>query len=674
MKRNTRKFLLIVLFLTALLNFLNSNSTFAQLDVFKIAIDQSFAPFESRTNGGVEGFDIELMNEMATQLQVDVEYYPMLWDDVMESVNNNSMDMFFGADTLVRREKFDFSIPILNFTWRIFVRKEVLGISSVSDLSNHTVGVVENYASHEYLRENFPSIHLVLLDNIEHGLNMVANNEIFAFFGVELTGKYYIQFNELIELKVIGEVTEVGPFSIAVKKSNHELLNQINISLIEMFRSGDYFDLYDKWFGFEVQIVSPKIIQWVIITATVVAIGISSLLLWNYTLKKRIQEKTRELEQSMNLLIKQDKIESIGILAAGIAHDFNNLLMAILGGITLIKSHLSNNKESLKGISEVENAALRARDLSNQLLTFSKGGTPMKKACDIKDLIMQSANFTIHGTKTKCRFIFPEENPKIEVDPGQISQVINNLTVNGIQAMKDGGTIEIEMAIIQITTLDSVPLPKGRYIKISFSDNGVGIPKEMKPKIFTPFFTTKSAGSGLGLTTSYSIIKKHHGYIDFVSELGIGTTFFVFLPFLDMQFQNKAHLERKKPLKGYGNVLVMDDESSVRKVVKKMLKSLGYKTTLTSNGLEAIVQYQKNMKSNNPFELVILDITIPGGMGGIETLKKLIGFNPNVRIILSTGYTSEIIDNAILDSELVYFLKKPYTMNDLASAISQILH
>jgi len=235
----------------------------------------------------------------------------------------------------------------------------------------------------------------------------------------------------------------------------------------------------------------------------------------------------RKLEQE---LIKADKLESIGILAGGIAHDFNNILTAILGNISLAEVHAKSEEKVVERLEKAKKACLRGRDLVQQLLTFSKGGEPIKKVTSIAKLIKESVNFALSGSNVKCEFSIPDDLWLVEIDEGQINQVINNLIINAVQAMPEGGIIEVSCENTIITEKDNFPFKKGKYVKITIKDKGVGIPKEHLPKIFDPFFTTKEKGTGLGLATTYSIIKKHDGYIELKSEVGVGTTFYIYLP------------------------------------------------------------------------------------------------------------------------------------------------
>ncbi len=376
----------------------------------------------------------------------------------------------------------------------------------------------------------------------------------------------------------------------------------------------------------------------------------------------------KKLEEEM---ARTDKLESIGILAGGIAHDFNNLLTAIFGNITLAKMYANRQSEVYKRLEESEKAAQRARDLTYQLLTFSKGGEPVKKTISLQGLVKESANFVLRGSNVKCEFSFPADLWHVEADEGQMSQVFNNLIINAAHAMSDGGTLQAYCGNVIVDQSD-LPLSKGKYTLISIMDHGTGIPREHLSKIFVPYFTTKKKGSGLGLSTSYSIVRSHGGHITVESDLGIGTTFKVYLPASE---EGKLLLsaEEERFVTGKGRILVMDDEEAVREVARGMLETLGYSVTLAKDGTEAIEIYQVAMASGEPFDSVLMDLTIPGGMGGQEAIKRLQEIDPNVRAIVCSGYSNDTIMSNYKRFGFRAVVPKPYRLKQLSGTISDVL-
>jgi len=369
---------------------------------------------------------------------------------------------------------------------------------------------------------------------------------------------------------------------------------------------------------------------------------------------------------------KATKLESVGILAGGIAHDFNNLLSAILGNISIAQMQLDPDSDTLSVLAKAEKASLRARDLTQQLLTFSKGGSPVKKTSSITELIKDSTEFALRGSNVRCEYSLPDDLWLIEMDGGQIGQVFHNLTINADQAMPQGGILKVKAENIVVTSKEMLPVRNGKYVKISVEDCGMGIAEEHISKIFDPYFTTKKKGSGLGLAGAYSIIRKHDGLLTATSEVGIGTCFHVFLPASEKEF-----VIEKKPdagmVMGSGKILIMDDEEIVREVTEHMLKSLGYTVGLAHDGKEAIKLYKEAMASNQPFDAVIMDLTIPGGMGGRETIRMLLEVDPDVRAIVSSGYANDPIMSNFEEYGFLGVIPKPFKVQELSVLLVNVI-
>ena len=369
-------------------------------------------------------------------------------------------------------------------------------------------------------------------------------------------------------------------------------------------------------------------------------------------------------------LLRAQKLESLGILAGGIAHDFNNLLTAILGNISLAKSYRDSQEKLQKRLSEAERASLRARDLTQQLLTFAKGGVPIKSTTRINELLRESAEFAVRGSNSRCEYAIPEGLWPVEIDEGQISQVINNLVINAKQAMPEGGVVNISAENLNLN--EGGYLSGKRYIMISIQDSGVGIHKEYLSKIFDPYFTTKQEGNGLGLATCYSIIKKHDGSVTVESEPGRGTIIKVLLP--ASSGNGSTDIESlEKHISGYGRILVMDDEELVREVAGEMLSSLGYEVSFAKDGSEAISMYETAKLNGGFYDLVILDLTVPGGIGGKETVLKLIEIDPDVKAIASSGYSHNPVMSDFKMHGFSDFIAKPYKLKELGEVVNRVL-
>ena len=382
-----------------------------------------------------------------------------------------------------------------------------------------------------------------------------------------------------------------------------------------------------------------------------------------------ITEKQRFEEE----LIKAAKLESLGILASGLAHDFNNLLTVIAGNISLARMISEETDNSGEFLYEAEKATLQARDLAQQLLTFSRGGEPVKKMVSTTSFLCNSVNFALSGSNVACEFIIPEQLWNVEIDEGRISQVLNNLVINAIQAMFDGGTIRISAENMDIDNPDEkLPLTAGKYVRLSIADQGKGIPEKYYSRIFDPYFTTKENGSGLGLATSQSIIQKHGGCLTFDSRIGRGTIFYVYLPASEQEHENKDAVPML-PMKGQGRILVMDDDEPVRRVLKDMLVSLGYKIDTASDGKELIELYRNALQSGRKYAAVIMDLTVHGGRDEAQVASSLLSLDPEARLVASSGYSTEQLVTSYHELGFAAFIAKPYGIKDLSEVLQNSL-
>jgi PAS domain S-box-containing protein len=369
--------------------------------------------------------------------------------------------------------------------------------------------------------------------------------------------------------------------------------------------------------------------------------------------------------------IRMQKLESLGILAGGIAHDFNNILAAILANLQLAVFKLRRQEDIAKYLDDTIETTWKASHLTRQLLTFAKGGAPVKKTASILELIMDAVEFVLRGSKVKAKFHFQENPWPVEIDEGQISQVINNLTINAIQAMPSGGFLEITFRNI-VLSAESKYDP-GRYVKLSVKDCGCGIPADIIDKIFDPFFTTKEVGNGLGLSTSYSIIKRHNGYIEVESIVGTGATFHIYLP-ASAGEAAIPEVSREIVAAGEYKILLMDDDGIIRQVVGDMLVYYGYRVTIVKDGNETIELYRQAMSAGERFDVVIMDLTVPGGMGGLETMAVLRRIDPYVKAIISSGYANDPVMSDYQQYGFCGFVAKPYKSDELIGVLNTVLY
>jgi PAS domain S-box-containing protein len=378
-----------------------------------------------------------------------------------------------------------------------------------------------------------------------------------------------------------------------------------------------------------------------------------------------------ERKQSEEALRNLQKLESLGVLAGGIAHDFNNLLGGIFGYIDLASS-VSTEKEVIQYLNESLSTINRARALTNQLLTFSKGGAPIRKTEHLMPIIRETVQFALSGSNISHTIEIDKDLWPCYIDKNQISQVIDNIIINSLQAMPMGGKIEVTAKNIRQGNKEHSILQNTQYVKVSIKDFGIGIPKEIKPFIFDPFFTTKTKGHGLGLATSFSIVNRHEGLMDIESTPGKGTTFHIFLP----ASQENAINEKQKTdvsHKGSGTIIVMDDEEFIRNTLEKMLNSQGYNCVLLKDGSEVLDFFQAENKSKRQITGLILDLTIPGGLGGREIVSAIRKIDPKVPILVISGYAD---DPAIADPAPFGFtasIGKPFTIAELSAVLEKHL-
>lgn len=385
-------------------------------------------------------------------------------------------------------------------------------------------------------------------------------------------------------------------------------------------------------------------------------------------LQRRADDAMRQ--QVFNEQLKAKKLSSLGVLAGGIAHDFNNLLGAILGNVDLAASTLKDG-EARNSLDWAMKAIDRASDLTQQLLTFSRGGAPMRKPNDIGTIIRDSLQFALHGSNVGFEINGLDENAPciLEIDAGQIGQLVQNLAINARQAMSDGGLISVSCQ----KTCEHASLEAGDYFKVEFADNGPGIAAELQERIFDPYFSTRADGNGLGLALCYSIVANHKGHISVYSKPPNGTSFSIWLPFQDgLELQPDGVDEQLDDLKG-GRVIVMDDEEMIRRTVTHMMQTLGFEVLAASNGDQVLSLIEETERNNQSIDLTIVDLTVPGGMGGIETKDRILARDPNARVVVSSGYSENPVMSDYASHGFCGAVAKPFRISDLKSVVAKVL-
>ena len=394
----------------------------------------------------------------------------------------------------------------------------------------------------------------------------------------------------------------------------------------------------------------------------------------NASLQREMDEKEKMQED----LVRVEKLESTALLAGGIAHDFNNILSIIIGNISLAQLHSQKGKDISNILVDTEKACFRARDLTKQLLTFSKGGSPVKKTMPITELIKETVIFALRGSNVGYHFAITPDLFPVNVDEGQINQVISNIVINASHAMAGGGTVMVtaENITIELKKTFSTPLFPGSYIRISIQDTGTGISKKNLQSIFDPYFTTKPTGSGLGLATAHSIIEKHEGFINVHSQESIGTIFNIYLPASLEKIHGSiapTNGSMGKCSQGHGKILIMDDEEMIRTVVGELLKHLGYEPDFAEDGAEACKKYLEAMAKKENFSAVIMDLTIPGGMGGKEAVQHILKINPQAKVIVSSGFSTDPVMADYKSYGFSGVVAKPFMIQELSAVLHEVI-
>ncbi|MBD3240066.1 MAG: PAS domain S-box protein [Chitinivibrionales bacterium] len=377
-----------------------------------------------------------------------------------------------------------------------------------------------------------------------------------------------------------------------------------------------------------------------------------------------ITQKRREEEE----LQKASKLESLGTLAGGIAHDFNNLLTSIISNISFSREELKGSRTARRLLEDAEAAAIRASSLTQQLLTFAKGGSPVKVRTSLKELIESSARFCLSGSNVAFRTELEPDLHPVEVDVSQIEQVLHNLIINADQAMPGGGSIVITARNCEVEASSELPVEPGTYVRVSIRDSGHGIPEENRRRIYDPYFTTKAAGSGLGLTTAFSVVRRHRGCLSCSSTVGQGTEFSFYLPASPGPLERTPR-RRKRAVTGHGRILAMDDDPSIRLVLERLLVRAGYEVTVVADGDAALAAYREAAAEGERFDAVIMDLTVQGGKGGKQAARELLDFDPEARIIVVSGYSADPVISDYKAYGFSAMVAKPFQTSELTSVV-----
>ena len=378
-------------------------------------------------------------------------------------------------------------------------------------------------------------------------------------------------------------------------------------------------------------------------------------------------------------LLKARQLESIAALSGGIAHDYNNLLTAIMGNISLCLTTFNEDSPQYDWLDQAQEAALIAKELTNRLITFSKGGTPQKETVDPAELILGASEFALSGSNVIVHYDFPPDLWPVDVDRMQVGQALHNIVINAREAMPDGGELTVA-ARNEVATEELDERLTGRHVLISITDSGPGVDPAVRGRIFDPYFTTKEMGAerglGLGLSIANSIIEKHGGAIRVSGMSRRGACFNIYMPastnaIATIQQEDESPMDTNG--RHTGRILVMDDEEMIRNLAGNILKRLGYDPAFAAKGEEAIALYREALESDIPFDAVILDLTVKGGLGGKETIQKLMAIDPDVRGIVSSGYANDPGVTNYRDFGFCAVVAKPYRIKEISEQLEQLL-
>ena len=563
------------------------------------------------------------------------DFFSLLNNSEEEKIGNDfyNIDFISKNGTIIRTE----GKSIL-----IHIHDQLLNLTVFSDVTKRKIFedmISEEYSILDKIIMNNP-VAMAIFGN--EGNYIKSNSSFNEIFGSDFNEDYSVfdeefllEHREKMEVLRNGGTIEINRILYNPSKSNTGVANR---------------NYYLNITGFPITSVDGKIDRFVAIVENVS--------------EKKLQEEN---------MLKSLKLESLGILAGGIAHDFNNILTAILGNISLAKLWMGESESKIKkAVLDAEKASIKAKDLTHQLLTLSKGGLPVKSAASAYELILDSVDLALHGSAVICEFDIQDDIWNVDIDESQISQVLHNLLLNARQAMNDSGKISVKCSNYISRLSNEYFLENGKYVKFQITDNGAGIPPEVLPNIFDPYFTTKPTGHGLGLAISYSIVKNHSGHIDVQSAVGKGTSFSLYLPASESEVSIKD-TNISVPLKKDIRLLILEDEDNIVTLLSRIFDHYGYEAEFCYDGESAVIAFEKSITEDKPFDAVLLDLTIPGGLGGKETFLNIIKIDPNVKGIVSSGYSN---DDAMSNYSQYGFsarIVKPYNIEELIQTITEVI-
>ncbi len=666
--------------------------------VIKVGSDNDIRPVEFRNaQGDFEGISIEYLRmfEKKLGIQFDIQSDPS-WKKLLIKTRDRELDMLTGvAPTIQRKEYLLFTDPYITFPSVIFTQSNAPYVGSLKNLKNKKVAVVDGFAIHTLIAQNFPNIQLVPVASMEHAFELLARDEVFAYAGGLLPNSFYLTQNSLTHFKVSGDTPHEIKLTFGIRSDWPELAVILQKTL-KVLTNEEKSRIFTKWVPLTYEHTVDYSLFWKLGVA--VAFAFLLFILWNWQLAGKVRSKTAELKQSYRELktetdkriaaikelsekekqLQQSlKNEAIGQLAGGIAHDFNNMLGGIMGGMQLLDKLLPGSEKSKKYVSLINKSVERAADLSNKLLQFSRRQSIASTAIDVHVVVNETVAI-LKNTIDKRILIetnLSAESNNVIGDPTQLQSVFLNLSINASHAMESGGVLRIDTQCKDLSVDDcassSFDLTAGQFIEIVISDTGTGIPQDDVEKIFEPYFTTKEPGkgTGLGLAAVYGSIRQHNGAVSVWSELGKGTVFTILLP---VNTEPVSTLQKKEELQvhGKGTILLVDDEEVMRITGRALLKGFGYTVLLAKDGKEAVNIF---LQQNTQIDLVIIDMIMPV-MNGRDCFMELKKIQADVPVVLASGFTRAEDLHELKHAGLAGHIKKPFSGTELSQVVAKALH
>jgi len=664
--------------------------------VIQVMFDPDWAPIEFFDNSGAAaGVTSEYLSRLSQILKVKFEpVHNQNWTQMLKQLNDGTIPMAACIrETPSQRNKIIFTPDYISIPTGIFTRNEVT-FSDIHTLEGKEVAIVENYAVYDYIKTQHPKIHVILVENRKAGLTMVSEGKAFAYIDALPAGCHGISNYRFTNLRLTGEVDFSYEMSMGISVKYPELASILRKAL-NSISEADRNSFYEKWFTMQTSYKPDYSIIWKITLIAVVVI--LYFVFWNRKLEQRVRQRTAELQKANShlqsellererieaehkrleeQLAQAQKMESIGRLAGGVAHDFNNMLGVIIGHCDLMRADIPVKSEAHESLLQILEASERARNLTQQLLAFSRKQLLQIRVVDLNNIVLNMEKMIRHLLREdiQMQFRLGDNIGHVKADPHRIEQVLMNLSINSRDAMPKGGTLTIEtgMAVLDKSFEPNQPVFKpGKYVMLRVTDTGFGMDKETLQHVFDPFFTTKDVGkgTGLGLATVYGILKQHEGEIQVTSKPGQGTSFTAYLPVTDEPLSLDVNEASDSVISGHEEtILVVEDEEAVRRLTCSLLRRLNYNVLEAKDASECIALATQSKQ----IDLLLCDVIMPE-VNGRQLYQQINVIRPKIKTIFISGYPEEILGrHGILDPG-VQFIAKPFTEKSLSQKIREVL-